>query len=79
MSRILLIYRGLCLEVPLSWTTPLPALGADDAMSKLTKSFSEANAKKLLAAPLDRVGLAKARLPYEQLDQLTMEIIMGVR
>ena len=37
------------------------------------------NAKKLLDAPLDRVELAKARLPYERLDQLTMEVLMGVR
>jgi xylose isomerase len=51
----------------------------DAAYEKLTKSFSPANAKKLLDAPLDRVELAKARLPYERLDQLTMEVIMGVR
>lgn len=47
-------------------------------LSKLTKKYSSANAKKLLAANLDRVELAKARLPYERLDQLTMEVIMGV-
>jgi xylose isomerase len=51
----------------------------DVAYEKLTKSFSPANAKKLLDAPLDRIELAKARLPYERLDQLTMEVIMGVR
>ncbi|MEA2736475.1 MAG: xylose isomerase [Humisphaera sp.] len=51
----------------------------DGAMSKLTKKFSDANAKKLLSAPLDRVELAKAPLPYEKLDQLTMELLMGVR
>ncbi|HWE95687.1 MAG TPA: xylose isomerase [Tepidisphaeraceae bacterium] len=51
----------------------------DAGLSKLTKKYSSANAKKLLAAPLDRVELAKARLPYEQLDQLTMEVLMGVR
>jgi xylose isomerase len=51
----------------------------DPNLSKLTKKFSTGNAAKLLAAPLDRVELAKARLPYEQLDQLTMEILMGVR
>jgi xylose isomerase len=51
----------------------------DSAMSKLTKKFSAANAKKLLDASLDRIELAKARLPYEKLDQLTMEILMGVR
>ena len=48
-------------------------------LSKLTKRYSSGNAKKLLAAPLDRVELAKARLPYERLDQLTMEIVTGVR
>jgi xylose isomerase len=51
----------------------------DAGMSKLTKKFSAQNAKKLLAAPLDRVELAQARLPYEKLDQLTMEVIMGTR
>jgi xylose isomerase len=51
----------------------------DAGLSKLTKTYSSGNAKKLLAAPLDRVELAKARLPYEQLDQLTMEVLMGVR
>ncbi len=51
----------------------------DSGLSKLTKKYSSANAKKLLGAPLDRVELAKDRLPYEKLDQLTMEVIMGVR
>jgi len=51
----------------------------DVQMSKLTKKFSEGNAKKLLAAPLDRAKLAEAPLPYEKLDQLTMEVLMGVR
>jgi xylose isomerase len=51
----------------------------DQQLSKLTKKFSDGNASKLLAAPLDRIELAKAPLPYEKLDQLTMEILMGVR
>ncbi|MBC7785279.1 MAG: xylose isomerase [Burkholderiales bacterium] len=51
----------------------------DQMVSKLTKKFSTGNAKKLLESPLDRVELAKAPLPYERLDQLTMEIIMGAR
>ncbi len=51
----------------------------DSALGKLTRKFSQDNAKKLLAAELDRVELAKARLPYEQLDQLTMEVLMGER
>ena len=39
----------------------------------------DADLDKLLAAPLDRVELAAAPLPYERLDQLTMELLMGVR
>jgi len=51
----------------------------DQSASKLTKKFSEQNARRLLELPLDRVQLAEAPLPYEKLDQLTMEILMGVR
>jgi len=51
----------------------------DKALSALTKKFSPGQARKLLNADLDRIELADARLPYERLDQLTMEILMGVR
>lgn len=51
----------------------------DSAMSNLTRKFSADNAKKLQNTSLDRIELAKARLPYEELDQLTMEVLMGVR
>jgi xylose isomerase len=55
------------------------AINAGSEYSKLTKKFSESNAKKLLAAPLDRIELAKAPLPYERLDQLTAEVLLGTR
>src|SRR3954471_6250309 len=51
----------------------------DAPLSKLTKKFSDQSAKKLLDANLDRIELANAPLPYEKLDQLTMEVLMGVR
>jgi xylose isomerase len=51
----------------------------DSGLSKLTANYSSANAKKLLEQPLDRVQLAAKPLPYERLDQLTMEVLMGVR
>jgi len=51
----------------------------DSALSKLTAHYSSANAKKLLHQPFDRVQLAADPLPYERLDQLTMELLMGVR
>jgi xylose isomerase len=51
----------------------------DNGVAKLTRKYSSANAKKLLAESLDRVQLAEIPLPYERLDQLTMEVLMGVR
>jgi xylose isomerase len=57
----------------------LKQINVEDPIGKLTKKFNAANAKKLLAAPLDRIQLAAAPLPYEKLDQLTMELLMGVR
>ncbi len=51
----------------------------DESVSKLTKKFSESNATKLLATMFDRAALSNAPLPYERLDQLTMELLMGVR
>ena len=57
----------------------LKSINQDDPIARLTRKFSAGSAKKLLAAPLDRIELATERLPYEQLDQLTMELLMGVR
>jgi xylose isomerase len=55
-------------------------VNAEDAnLSKLTRRYSPGNAKKLLNENLDRTQLASVPLPYEKLDQLTMEVLMGVR
>ena len=52
----------------------------DSGLSRLNKKSSSRGAKKLLDAPVDRVELAAAaRLPYERLDQLTMDLPMRVR
>ena len=40
---------------------------------------SDAHAKALVAYQFDRRELATRRLPYEKLDQLTIEIVLGVR
>src|SRR5687768_17598681 len=54
-------------------------INQEDSLSKLTKKFSQGGARKLLETKFDRHKLAKERLPYERLDQLTMELLMGVR
>jgi xylose isomerase len=51
----------------------------DAALSKLMARYSKSNSAKLLDASLDRVDLAAAPLPYERLDQLTMEVLLGAR
>jgi xylose isomerase len=42
-------------------------------------SYSTENAKRVKELPLDRVELARKVLPYERLDQLTVDILFGVR
>ena len=42
-------------------------------------SYSKARAQKLLATNFDRAALAQKGKQYERLDQLTMELLMGVR
>ena len=51
----------------------------DPALEAVMGSYSGGNAKKILNARLDRKKLARKRLPYEQLDQLTIELLLGAR
>jgi xylose isomerase len=43
------------------------------------KSYTTHNAKSLLAMDFDRKALADRPLPYEKLDQLVFDLLMGVR
>jgi len=49
--------------------------GADERGAK----FSKSQASELLSANFDRAGLASRGLKYERLDQLTIDILLGVR
>jgi xylose isomerase len=51
----------------------------DAGLAKLTGRYSSDNAAKLKAAKLDPAALAKKSLPYERLDQIVVEVLMGVR
>lgn len=51
----------------------------DSQLSRLTKKFSKKNAEALKAKRFDRVALAERGPGLERLDQLTMELLMGVR
>lgn len=46
---------------------------------QLIGSYSQANARKLLERTFDREKLASRELPYEKLDQLVFDHVMGVR
>jgi xylose isomerase len=51
----------------------------DANLEKLIKRHTPVNARRLLDMTFDRAELAGHPLPYEKLDQLTMEVLMGVR
>src|SRR5690348_10805993 len=58
----------------------LRQINVDDAgLSKITRKYTPEGATRLLDTHLDRKPLTEAALPYEKLDQLTMEVLMGVR
>ena len=50
-------------------TNPLPSVAR----------YSPSEASKLLAHAFDKPAILKKRLPYERLDQLTVDILLGVR
>ena len=51
----------------------------DQTLDKLTAKFSKTSANKLLEMDFDREKIAAKPLPYEKLDQLTFDLIMGLR
>lgn len=51
----------------------------DAKLASAMKKYNKDNAKKIREAKLDPAVLAKKRLPYERLDQIVVEILMGVR
>ena len=52
---------------------------ADAKLDKLFSNFSDDAVKTLKAIKFDRPKLGARGLPYEKLDQLTMELLMGIR
>jgi len=44
-----------------------------------TGKYSKSNAKTLLSYAFDKDAMMKKRLPYEHLDQLTIDILTGTR
>ena len=58
----------------------LEEINADDGTySYLGDGYSQESADKLKSVEFDRVALGSRGLPYEKLDQLTVELLLGVR
>ena len=58
----------------------LAEINADDGTyAFLSDGYSKESAAKLRAVEFDRVALGQRGLPYERLDQLTLELLLGVR
>ncbi|MEK6570332.1 MAG: hypothetical protein AABZ61_03115, partial [Bacteroidota bacterium] len=51
----------------------------DSGLEKMTEKYSRKNVALLLAHKFDRQKIAARGFGYERLDQLTVEILMGVR
>ena len=45
----------------------------------IVEKYRKSHAKELLGYDFDRAQIGMRRLPYERLDQLTMDILLGVR
>jgi xylose isomerase len=52
--------------------------GANANLRGFTAKYSKEAAQKLKEMPLDPEALAKRKLPYERLDQLLTELLLGV-
>jgi len=46
---------------------------------ELATKYTRGKAEKIKALPLDRLELSARKLPYERLDQMTVDILFGVR
>jgi len=57
----------------------LAEIAALNEKAPSTGSYRKENATSLLKQTFDRAALASKGLQYERLDQLTMDILLGVR
>jgi len=58
----------------------LAEINADDgSMSQYFGKYSAEKAKALKAQPFDRLAISAKGLRYERLDQLTIDLLLGVR
>jgi len=57
----------------------LAEISAGDGALPPTQRYSHQAGVSLLDHPFDKDGILKKRLPYERLDQLTMEVLLGAR
>jgi xylose isomerase len=58
----------------------LKEINADDGTyGYLNGGYSREKADRLKAESIDRIALGNRKLPYEQLDQLTVDLLLGVR
>jgi xylose isomerase len=51
----------------------------DGTMDQYSGSYTAKKARALKAQSFDRLALAARGLPYERLDQLTVDLLLGVR
>jgi xylose isomerase len=51
----------------------------DPSFESVPLQFTKERAEKIKSMSIDRTQLTKKRLPYEKLDQLVIDLLLGVR
>jgi len=57
----------------------LKEISATETAIPAVEKYSQKGGAALLGYPFDKNAMAKKRLPYERLDQLTIDVLLGVR
>jgi xylose isomerase len=79
-SYLLLKEKAACFNADPEIQSLLAELNAPDpALASLTGRYSRDNASALKTRAFDRLALGQRGLGYERLDQLTVEVLLGVR
>ncbi len=79
-TYLILKEKAACFNADPEIQALLQAINADDGTySWLSGGYSADKVKRLKDVSFDRVALGKRELNYERLDQLTIEVLLGVR
>jgi xylose isomerase len=79
-TYLILKEKAACWKADQEIQALVAEINADDgAMEQYFGKYSAEKAQALKAEVFDRAGISQRGLKYERLDQLTIEVLLGVR